>query len=437
MSAVSDDFSAEQRAFFRLFEIKVPAGVGRDGAQRFMQAFLKDPARLARWRRHLESVAQMPIATAAMPRAAPWAALRPAELAAAPIKTSATEGLSFTGDGGEYFRIWVVNLVLSVVTLGIYSAWAKVRRLRYFYNHTQLAGSSFDYHGDPIAILKGRLLAAALIAALYFSGAGVFLVFLLATLVALPWLIRSAMRFRLRNSSWRSVRFSFHGRLGAAYFIFLLLFPLAAVIGLLWPSFRREFKAWQVGNSRFGRSNFAFSATTGDFWGVAFKIGLMAVPAFVLLGVVAVGIEPLVATVLGAAGDLVPPELLVKENLATLTLFAGFAMFFPFLLGVQQALTQNLAWNHTTLGPHRFASRLGILRMVGLHVTNTVLIILTLGLFTPWAKVRVARERIGALELLPAESLDEFVGEQSAAEAAGGDEIADSLDDVLDLDLSW
>src|SRR6478735_5593208 len=69
----------------------------------------------------------------------------------------------FTATGGEYFRIWIVNLLLTILTLGIYSAWAKVRKLRYFYGSTKLAGSSFEYHGKPIQILKGRLIAAALI----------------------------------------------------------------------------------------------------------------------------------------------------------------------------------------------------------------------------------------------------------------------------------
>ena len=68
------------------------------------------------------------------------------------------EPFRFTGTGGEYFRIWIVNVMLSVVTLGIYSAWAKVRRLQYFYRHTRISGASFDYHGNPLAILKGCIL---------------------------------------------------------------------------------------------------------------------------------------------------------------------------------------------------------------------------------------------------------------------------------------
>ena len=44
-----------------------------------------------------------------------------------------TAPVEFTGNAGEYFKIWIVNIALTVVTLGVYSAWAKVRKLRYFY----------------------------------------------------------------------------------------------------------------------------------------------------------------------------------------------------------------------------------------------------------------------------------------------------------------
>src|SRR6201992_900386 len=74
-----------------------------------------------------------------------------------PVRTP--EQLRFTGTGGEYFGIWIVNLLLTVITFGIYSAWAKVRRLQYFYRHTELAGSSFDFHGSPRRILIGRVIA--------------------------------------------------------------------------------------------------------------------------------------------------------------------------------------------------------------------------------------------------------------------------------------
>src|SRR5690606_28413884 len=87
--------------------------------------------------RSMHTLTELP---ADAPAPAPAAAPQPRTLA-----------LIFTGDGREYFRIWVVNLLLTLATFGIYSAWAKVRRLQYFDRNTQLAGASFDFHGNPRA----------------------------------------------------------------------------------------------------------------------------------------------------------------------------------------------------------------------------------------------------------------------------------------------
>jgi len=38
----------------------------------------------------------------------------------------------FHGTTGEFFRIWIVNMMLSIVTLGMYSAWAKSKNPKIF-----------------------------------------------------------------------------------------------------------------------------------------------------------------------------------------------------------------------------------------------------------------------------------------------------------------
>ena len=77
---------------------------------------------------------------------------------------STLEQLTFSGTAGEYFRIWIVNVCLTVITLGIYSPWAKVRRMKYLYRSTHLAGGSFDYHASPVAILISRCISVAVLA---------------------------------------------------------------------------------------------------------------------------------------------------------------------------------------------------------------------------------------------------------------------------------
>src|SRR5882762_4688985 len=100
--------------------------------------------------------------------------------------------VEFSASAGEYFRIWIVNLALTIVTLGIYSAWAKVRKRRYFFGHTRIDGESFEYRANPIAILKGRLIAVALFAAFYaishFAPLYIWALYLLL-LFAGPWLV--------------------------------------------------------------------------------------------------------------------------------------------------------------------------------------------------------------------------------------------------------
>lgn len=120
--------------------------------------------------------------------------------------------LTFTGTGAEYFRIWVVHVLLSVLTLGIYSAWAKVRKARWFAQHTRLLGDAFDYHGQPKRILLGRLVALALFVAYSRSfewSRTTGLVVIAVLLVLGPILVNSAQRFRMTNTSWRGVRFGF------------------------------------------------------------------------------------------------------------------------------------------------------------------------------------------------------------------------------------
>ncbi|MDR2127484.1 MAG: DUF898 family protein [Burkholderiaceae bacterium] len=179
------------------------------------------------------AAASRPAATFQQPAAA-FQPAAPKENADA-ADADAEHRFQFTGSGGEYFRIWITNLLLSLLTLGIYSAWAKVRREQYFHRNTLLDGSGFDYHGNPIAILKGRALAVLLLV-IYTATEkyswSVHMVVLLAALPLVPWLFQRSLIFRSRNSSWRGLRFDFHGSYRDACFTFL---PYAVcVIFMLW-----------------------------------------------------------------------------------------------------------------------------------------------------------------------------------------------------------
>jgi uncharacterized membrane protein YjgN (DUF898 family) len=331
----------------------------------------------------------------------------------------------FSGKGGEYFGIWIVNLLLTIITLGIYSAWAKVRRLHYFYRNTALDGSSFDYHGRPTAILKGRVIAFAML--LIYNLAGGFDPMLGLAVGAvfacvLPWLLLRSLQFKLHNSSHRGLRFRFSGKLGESYVVFLLL-PLVSVftLYLLAPVWHQQLKRFQHNNSWFGQTSFSFDAPIRAFYKI-----YLAAAAFVFGGAALGG---MLAAVFGrglvqAAGRTGPEAVAV----IVLLIFAGFFLLGLFIRPYLESRLQNLVWNNTRLGPHRFSSNVTARKLFFIMITNLVGIVLTLGLFRPFAVVRTLKYRLESVSMLATGDLDSFAASQEQPVGAVGEEAAEMFD---------
>lgn len=346
----------------------------------------------------------------------------------------APERFEFTGSGAEYFRIWIVNLLLTILTLGIYSAWAKVRRLQYFSRHTRLAGSVFDYHGSPIAILIGRLLAFGLFVVYSIASSipGPLVLVAVALLgLLLPWMLRNSFRFRLHNTSYRGLRFSFRGSLAEAYLTFLVYGVLTFVTLYLFAPFTHQrIKAYQHGRARFGQTPFAFNASIGGFYATYGLIGLILIGALiaglVLFGGAFAGLAGLIAA--GESGEPPGPEVFALLMPLILATFGLFVLLSLIVTPLFQARIGNLVWNGTRLGDHSFVSTLKVWPLMWIALSNFVLVVLTLGLFMPWAAVRVARYRASCLALLPASNLDAFLADTAAEVSARGEEMAEMFD---------
>ena len=315
-----------------------------------------------------------------------------ARQAAAPV------ALQFTGAAGEYFRIWIVNLCLSVLTLGIYSAWAKVRRKRYFYGCTLLEGAAFEYLGNPVAILKGRIIvvvafgAYALLKEVHWL-MGVALFFAVA--LALPWVIQRALQFNARNSTHRNVRFGFRGTKMDVFAVLLigaLLVPIT--FGLGYPFYLAMKRRIFVENSSYGNQSFSFSASVGDYYLVAMKLSL-AFFGFLLGSLITFGI------------GLLPLYLLLRAYAET-----SFA---------------RLSWRNTQLGPIRFDCGWTTGGLFGLYLLNTLGVIVSFGLLVPWAAIRSARYKLERITLQSASGLDGFHASSQESVGAVGDEAGELL----------
>ncbi len=352
----------------------------------------------------------------------------------------ATEQFTFHGNGTDYFRIWIVNLLFSILTLGIYSAWAKVRTKRYFYGNTELAGDRFEYLANPIAILKGRLIGAALLA--IYTVAGFisieisFAAFVALTLL-LPFVFVQALRFNAVNSAWRGVRFGFDGRFAPAYLTYLL-FPILGVLtlGLALPWALYRINRFQIDNHRFGATASRATAGPGGFYGIVL-ISLMAFVSLFFVSSIAFGVYLMasfspeffesLAELENSGGDTVAvPEISSLILAGVLIYFVLLLLFFVAGL-LYEALRFRLVFNNIELAENKLRNNLSAGGYYWILLSNMLLTIVTLGFFTPWARVRRARYALSSMWLDTA-NLENFAAAEADRVSARGDEVGEAFD---------
>lgn len=314
-----------------------------------------------------------------------------AAFGAAGRQPTAVYAFAFDGTGSAYFRVWSLNVVLTVLTLGIYGTWAQVRARRYLYAHTHVAGERFEYQGGAFQRLFGRalviglVLGGVLIAEVVPGLAGSLAI---ALIVALPYVVLRSMRLTAETSSWSDHRLSFHGSLGQAglcYGLLMVLGVLSAGLALPYAWFRQAEFRWH--GHRCGQARFRCGATLGAFYlNGAIMLGFSAlfVGLFAALG----GFELLGSAAPGAAAGMVFPRLLLF-----------IAMTYITLTSLYQGLRFRTHCNDLQIGANRLTNTLTLPQLLSVLITNSLLTLFTLGLFHPWAKIRLTRLLVTSLRL--------------------------------------
>jgi uncharacterized membrane protein YjgN (DUF898 family) len=367
----------------------------------------------------------------------------------APVAKRHAQRLEFTGTGGDYFRVWIVNTLLTLATLGVYSAWAKRRNARWFARHTLLAGEPFDFHGDPRRILAGRVVALILLVAYgHAFDVSVLAGFaMLAVLYAIgPMLLAGAQRFKLGNTSWRGLRFGFQT---SAVIVYASCLPLlvawtlvslvvswgwsplvdglsALTLMLLLPLAHGRLKRFQHRHARYGTLAFDFQLSVDAFYGLYLRLGLALIVGGVVAALLGAGVS--------AALRLVPG--MAEGPFSTVLPLMAFAVVWIFTWPVYVARLQQLTWTHTQLsGGIGFAYAISEFELFKTLLAHGLLTLLTLGLYWPFLAVRIARLRIEGLVVLSDTPIGDLV--VTAPQRRGRGAIGDGATEAVGLDIGW
>ncbi|MBX2808675.1 MAG: DUF898 domain-containing protein [Cellvibrionaceae bacterium] len=391
------------------------------------------------------------------------------------------QNLNFEGRGSEYFTIWIVNVLLTILTLGIYYPWAKVRSHRYFYGNSTLEGRNFDYHATGKDIFIGYLISLALFIAYvviqYISFIGSFVVLFLF-LVALPWIIWRSLLFNMRVTSFSNVRFGFDGLLPQAYINFLVLpiailltlylmplgvsialplmgFTMNAGTGLLiaivvilsWLAafyllalIKKRNTAYTIGHSRYGQGRFAVDVQTGFFAKILFKAFGLAILGFIIY---LIFMSIAVKLAIGDGGfALLNNVMTISEDPSIIFTVLGSSIVLIVALiygGLIIGLMSIMAYIYTRQRTYILAnttldekitlqSTLKARSLAWVMISNFFLIIFTLALAFPWAKVRMARLMLENTLVNTDQGFDNYINQQQKDQSPLGDQLGDAFD---------
>lgn len=408
---------------------------------------------------------------------------------AAPLESAAIDAhpLEFSGRGGEYFRVWIVNVLLSIVTLGLYTPWARRRTVQYFYGHTLVADSPLEFTAPQRKMVTGFVLLVLLTLAYNIAvdtgqDTAVALL-LLGGAVLAPYLWASAMRFRLGNTRWRGLRLRFAASWREVYSASWPVFAIAlvwigVVFGLRWvaPELAQALDGATPDGDEKSR---AMPALPPALWALLLLGVVLSLLCFIRLeynyqsllvlrthlgaeagrwkpvymdfvkiwlatvGVFLLCVLGMVALVTLAAGGSVALLAGLGKNAGVwvffLFLFGFFALFMLLLLASAPARAYRearmflLQWNNIGVSQvARFRCTLSVRGFVWLRVRNLLLTLLTLGFYRPFARVSEYAMKLESVTLHVKGGLDQLAGQMLRHQEGG---LGDALADAAGLDL--
>jgi len=382
--------------------------------------------------------------------------------------------LRFSGSGGEYFRVWIVNLLLSIVTLGLYTPWARRRTARYFYDHTMIAGSPLEFTAPLRKMVVSFILFALLYVAYKIAAETgqdtVVSLFIIAAALLAPYIWGSAMRFRLASTRWRGLQLQFAARWKDVYVASWPIFLMAAIwVGITYGLDVMSADSAQAARTPSGRPGPAWPRVDAPMWGLI-AIGLVLSVLCIIrvefnyksllvlragigkqhgrwkpvysdfvriwgatIVVFLVGVALILALAAGAAYTVQSMFSTARgQAMFVLIFFIAIAVVLGLILAsaparaYREARMFKLIWSNVGLSQiARFKCDLQHWAFVRLRIKNILLTLLTLGFYRPFARVSEYRMKADAVTLHVKGGLDQLVGELVRQQDALGDALAD------------
>ncbi len=275
----------------------------------------------------------------------------------------------FDGTWREFAPIAFTNLLLTIVTLGIYRFWATARERRYLWSHSRFVDERLEWAGTGLELFIGGVLALVLFIVPYFLAIQVAQALvlrgqeLLGALVVVGTLVflfyvyglarYRALRYRLSRTRWRGIR----GGSEDPGFTYALTYMWKTAAGMLPAGLLIPWSMVSLWNDRWNRLSFGpyrFEANA-EAAGLFARFLLFYAAPFVFF--IVVGVLGGMAVAAGGFRDAGSPVMIVLLGIGMVLLFylmfglvamAFYAKFFRDAVGATRWDDIEFAFNART-----------------------------------------------------------------------------------------
>jgi uncharacterized membrane protein YjgN (DUF898 family) len=191
--------------------------------------------------------------------------------------------ICFDYDGGTLRFAGVVlgNLVLQILTLGIFRFWARTRERRFLWSHVSLGEDRLEYTGKGMELFLGFLIVLVILIpvvsiyqGLAFAAGGsvagqivVNLLYMTVLMFLIHLAIYRARRYRLSRTLWRGIRGTLTGSPVRYALVAMAWLPAVVVsLGLAAPFMRIALLNREINNMHLGDRPFAFDGRARDLF---------------------------------------------------------------------------------------------------------------------------------------------------------------------------
>ena len=202
--------------------------------------------------------------------------------------TSTDKQLKYHGNSSQFVLLFLKNLVLNLLTIGLYYPWGRVEILKFHSSATVLKDDNFNFNGNAKEVFNSFIMVylifiicySLLLIATLNPGTTIQIYLLmfsyLTFIIIFPFVLHGILKYRCDKTTWKGIQFTYLGIKSELFWKFITgLLITFLTLGIYGPWFLTELRKYIISHLRFGNLSFEFQGDGAKLFWIQLKFVIL------------------------------------------------------------------------------------------------------------------------------------------------------------------